>query len=334
MIPVPESVLGALAAAFGTAGERLSHFAGGGPEGDGVIYAYPGGEGRRLLKILAIPSEARRRGLLCLDERLRFVRFLGEHAAHIVYPRRSPGGELYETVEAEGHLWVGYAMDVVPGDGPAQDLWDEDFFRAWGRTLGRLHRLAQAYPSWRASIDPDTGEPFLTWEEEWAGFYDWCQDEDVKAAWVALKKQLDALPITREAFGFIHNDPHIWNLRRSGDRITVLDFDVANHHWFVTDIGIVLQSVLIFHTGGFHGPVRDHAKLVAFLDCFTEGYARENALPAAWWNRLDLFIAYRRMLLFIVMHDWARSQPALHASWKEMILAAPEVVGPSWYRGP
>jgi amicoumacin kinase len=328
MIPVPKAVLAALATVYGTTEPDMTHFAGGGPEGDGVIYAYPYGEGRRLLKIMAIPAAERRRGLLCLDERMRFVRFLGERGARIVYPRRSPQGALYETVEAEGHLWVGYSMDLVPGEGPPQDLWDEGFFQRWGQTIGQLHRLSQDYPSWRAARDPETGASFLTWEEEWAGFYDWCPDAEVKAAWVALKPELDALPISRDVFGFIHNDPHIWNLRTDGDRLTVLDFDVANHHWFLTDIGIVLQSVLIFHTGGLHGPVRDPAKLAAFLDAFAAGYARENRLPAAWWERLDLFIAYRRILLFIVMHDWARSQPDLHASWKAMILSPPEVVGP------
>ncbi|MGC9469571.1 MAG: phosphotransferase enzyme family protein, partial [Anaerolineae bacterium] len=299
-------------------------------ESDGVIYAYPHGDRRRLLKIMAIPADNERRGLLNLDERLKFMSYLGKNGAHVAFPRPSPQDDLYEITRAEGHVWVAYVMDLAPGRTPAQDLWDENFFRNWGRTIGQLHHLARAYPSWRSSTDPETGEPFLTWEEEWISFYDWCQDEEVRAAWVALKGQLDALPVTRDAFGFIHNDPHIWNLHVDGDRITVLDFDVANHHWFMTDIGIAMQSVLIFLTGGFHGPVRDRGRLMAFLDCFTEGYAGENSLSAAWWNRLDLFIAYRRILLYIVMGDWRRSQPDLDAAWKAMILSSPEVVGPRW----
>jgi hypothetical protein len=28
----------------------------------------------------------------------------------------------------------------------------------------------------------------------------------------------------------------MWNMLADGERITLLDFDVANHHWFVNDI--------------------------------------------------------------------------------------------------
>ncbi len=310
----------------------FSHFGGGQPEGDGVIYAYPYEDGRRLLKIMAMPDGDQRIGRLCLDERLRFVRFLGENGARIVHPHFTPRGSLYETVEAEDHLWVAYTMDIVAGKGPAQDAWDPAFFRAWGRTIGQLHRLAQQYPSWQSATDPETSAPFLTWKEEWASFRDWCRDDDVRDAWVGLKTQLDALPVTRDAFGFIHNDPHIWNLRADGDRITLLDFDVANHHWFMTDIGIVLQSVLIFITGGFHGPLHDRDRLLAFLAYFVEGYERENELAAEWWNRLDLFIAYRRILLYIVTEGESPTRSGLRASWKRMILANADVAGPAWYQ--
>ena len=44
-------------------------------------------------------------------------------------------------------------------------------------------------------------------------------------------------------------------------------------------------------------------------------------------HRLDLFIAYRRILLFTVMHGWISSEPGRHASWKEMIHTQPPVVG-------
>jgi len=106
-----------------------------------------------------------------------------------------------------------------------------------------------------------------------------------------------------------------------------LDFDVANHHWFVNDIAIACQNILIFMSGGLNSPVRDRKKLLKFIGCFMKGYARENQLPEKWLNQLELFIAYRRILLFIVMHDWALSRPGLYTSWKQLILSPPLVVG-------
>jgi len=190
-----------------------------------------------------------------------------------------------------------------------------------------MHRLARQHPSWKASIDPVSGDEFLTWKEEWRGFYDWCPYEDAKQKWVEIQQSLDALPVTREVFGFIHNDPHLWNLLVDGDRITLLDFDVANHHWFINDIAIACQSILFAVTGGMDRPVEDREKLIRFLDLFLEGYEREHHLSWEWLERLDLFIAYRRILLYTVMHGWIPSKPDLHTSWKQMILTQPEVVG-------
>jgi Ser/Thr protein kinase RdoA (MazF antagonist) len=190
-----------------------------------------------------------------------------------------------------------------------------------------LHRLARQYPSWKASVHPESGEELLTWREEWESFYDWCQDDKVKLRWVEIKQRLDSLPVTRQVFGFIHNDPHIWNLLVDGDRITLLDFDVANHHWFINDVAIACQNILIFLSGGLNGPVRDREKLLGFLGFFMEGYEREHHLSSEWLGRLDLFIAYRRILLFTVMYGWIRSKPDLYTSWRQMILSPPQVVG-------
>ena len=327
MIPVPQPVPKPLAKTFGTKAAHLSYFGGGKEESDGIVYAYPFEDTRRLLKILAIPIEDQRTGLLCLNERLKFVRFLGENGAHIVFPQFSPQGNLYESSVLKNHLWVGYSMELVPGKTKQEKSWDPEFFKNWGQTIGKLHNLAQQYPSWQATVDPETGKELLTWHEEWESFHNWIQDDEVKLKWVEIKQRLKALPITRESFGFIHNDPHIWNLLVDGKRITVLDFDVANHHWFINDIAIACQNILIFLSGGMNGPVYNQDKLLKFLDFFLDGYSRENRLTPEWLDQLDLFISYRRILLFTVMNSWIQSKPKLHASWREMILSQPEIVG-------
>ena len=327
MIPVPLQALEKLATAYGSTADQLSHFGGGQESSDGIVYAYPFKDRRRLLKVLAITVEGQREGLLCLEERLRFVRYLGENGANIVFPIFSPAGNLYETFFFKNHLWVGYIMELVPGKTKPEKTWNPDFFRNWGQTVGMCHRLAKEYPSWQAIKDPETGKDLLTWRGEWDGFYKWCQDEEVRTKWEELKDSLDSLPVTREAFGFIHNDPHIWNLLVDGEKITLLDFDVANHHWFINDIAIACQNILIFLSGGMNSRVYSRDKLTGFLGYFMEGYGRENYLTVEWLNRLDLFIAYRRTLLFIVMNEWIRSQPQLHTSWKETILVQPETAG-------
>jgi amicoumacin kinase len=327
MIPVPQPVLDTLSRAFGAQADLMSHFGGGREENDGVVYAYPYQDRRRLLKIMAIPEEGRQRGLLCLEERLRFMRFLGERGARIAFPQLSSQGKLYETISFAAHLWVGYSMEIMPGKTPHESASNPGLFRNWGEIVGRLHRLAREYPSWQASIGPVTGERFLTWREEWQSFYQWCKDEEVRGKWVEIKNRLEALPVTRRAFGFTHNDPHLWNLVADGEQVTLLDFDVANHHWFINDIAIACQSILFAQSGGLRHPVHQREKLEEFLGFFLEGYEREHHLSAEWLDCLDLFIAYRRILMFIVMYGWISSKPEMHTAWKQMILSEPDVVG-------
>jgi hypothetical protein len=86
MIPVPRAVLESLAESYGTVAANLSHFAGGREESDSVIYAYPHQSTRRRLKIIAIGADDQRGRLFRLEERLCFVRFLGENGAPIAFP--------------------------------------------------------------------------------------------------------------------------------------------------------------------------------------------------------------------------------------------------------
>jgi Ser/Thr protein kinase RdoA (MazF antagonist) len=327
MIPVPKPVLESLAKSYGTRAEYLSHFGGGQESSDGIVYAYPYEGSHRLLKIMPISIEGQRFGLFCFEERLKFMRYLGENAAHIVFPQFSPGGNLYETFQDDKYLWVGYSMERAPGIPMPEKIWKPEFFKNWGQTIGLLHRLAKQYPSWKSSLHPETGRELLDWRGEWETFHNWIRDEEVKSKWVELKGQLESFPIERDSFGFIHNDPHIWNLLVDGDRITLLDFDVASHHWFMTDIAVACQNNLAFLSGGMGDPVHHRDRLFGFLGFFLEGYTRENRLSSEWLNRLDVFIAYRRILLFTVMNDWIKSRPRLHATWKRMILTHPRVAG-------
>ena len=158
-----------------------------------------------------------------------------------------------------------------------------------------------------------------------AGIYDWCADPEVKAAWEKMRRRLEGLPVNRGCFGFVHNDPHIQNLLYADRRIILLDFDVANYHWFACDIAIACQAMLFAQTGGMERPLSDQAALLAFLRDFRAGYEQENDLEPSWWEQIDLFIQYRRILLFTVMQGWLDTVPATRAGWKDMILRAPQL---------
>jgi hypothetical protein len=80
-------------------------------------------------------------------------------------------------------------------------------------------------------------------------------------------------------------------------------------------------------TGGLDRPLVSAEPLRRFLEIFMDGYAWENSLDPSWLNQIDLFIAYRRILGFIVMQDWLRSKPSQRLTLKKMILEEPAILG-------
>lgn len=325
MIPIPPEVLAALAAAYHLAPADLMQMGGQRAGADGTAFMFRHGDQARVFKVTAAPA-GDPFSLLRLAERLKFAHYLGEHGAQVVAPLSAPessGGGLFASAQHGEHTFAAYVMPYVPGRHPRAAAWTPDLLRAWGRLVGATHRITLGYTPWReVTAAGPQGQPVqvLGWEQEWDDFYNWCRDPQVKDFWPVIRAQLAALPIERGSFGFIHNDPHNENILESGGRLTLLDFDVANCHWFITDIAIALSPVLFRVSGGMDEPVKDLPAARRFLAHFMDGYAQENSLDPAWLEHLNLFINYRRALLFTVMLDWIETKPTLHHRWKKMIL--------------
>ncbi len=327
MISVPQSVLETICASFEINSQRLVFMGGGREYSDGVVYAYPYQNVSRVLKIGAL-KESDTGGFLRMEERLKFVHFLGEQGVNIVFPIARTDGSLFATTREGENIFVGYIMEKAGGSHPRSQPWEASLVHGLGKTIGRLHRITQQFPTGQCTvIDPATGKPVLGWEQEWQDFYDWSTDSEVKRRWLEMRERLEALPVTRDGFGFIHNDPHGENILVSGDTIVLIDFDVANYHWFITDISIALQNLLFGSAGGMDRPLASRAALRDFLDVFMQGYETENHLEAFWLGKIDLFVQYRRMLLFTVMQGWLNKKPSARAAWKKMILNDPPVLG-------
>lgn len=257
MIPIPDPVLAALTAGFNILPAALTPLGGGREDSDGITYTYPLADCQRVLKILAIPA-ADQDGLLRIQERLQFIRFLGGHGVDIVFPLPAPDGRLLVQHSTPDHLFVAYSMAKRDRHHPGPGDWNPRFYQRWGQVVGKLHRITQLYPTWRHSdVLGAAGLPILGWEAEWQGFYDACQDPEIKKQWESIRYRLERLPVTRACFGFIHNDPHNQNLLADGDALVLLDFDVANYHWFATDIAITLQGLLFSKAGGMERPVEN-----------------------------------------------------------------------------
>lgn len=43
--------------------------------------------------------------------------------------------------------------------------------------------------------------------------------------------------------------------------------------------------------------------------------------------KMDLFINYRRLLLFTAMQEWLEGKPEVRNAWKDMIIKSPKIIG-------
>jgi len=326
MIPVPNEILAGLAEKMGFFPDGLVKFSGGREDSDGVIYRILQSEPARLLKVMSFPIATHEKDIFRFTQRLHFLRFAGQHGVRVAYPLLSPQGNLFEMLMESQNCYAAYCMHQAPGKVIRENEWDERFIHSWGAVIGDMHRLAREYPVWNG-VDTPAGEHTFSWLEEWNSFNGWITDAQVREKWLSLRNRLETLPIRREVYGFTHNDPHHHNLLYDSEHMTLLDFDVANCHWFVNDLAIAGQGILFSPAGGLARPVKDTNGVHTFYRALLAGYREKNDLPVEWLQYLDWFIAYRRILLFTVMQGWLKSQPEVCQSWKQMIMDEPEVVG-------
>ncbi len=299
------------------------HPIGGGTGSDGVVYAGQGIDGDFVLKIMPFDPK----NLPGYQDKLAFVDYLRTNGVTVPRPFPSTGGALVEVFEVEGQAYVVTQAEKAPGRPP--DLWNPHewnagFFRPWGRLIGQMHALTKAFPG---------GDHLSHWQDETDSFVSMCQDDAVREHWLALGETLAVLPRDNDCYGVIHNDPHAWNFLVSGDRLTVLDFDVCHHHWFVVDLAIALFQPLWALS---HNKPPDWLQTNA-RELYTglmAGYNEANTLDDFWLEQIPLFMRYRRLLFYTVLaqeeqpDDWA--QQAIPILRRHILTDAPLPGGTGW----
>lgn len=322
MILPSEETLRALCLARGADRAALTMLGGGREDSDGVVYRYPGREGTRVLKLLSLEGDPDK-ALAANRARTDFVHYLGVHGVPIAYPLPGPDGALLALQQEGKRLYLAYETALVPGRNPSPAELTPALARRYGALLGMTHRLTKDYPIWKSL---PSGEAELDYQDEMGFFTALCKDERVRDHWHAMGEALAALPISRESYGFIHNDAHSQNVLWDGQQLTLIDFDCACCQFFLQDLVTPMQALLLPEAaGGLFTPVADPARLQAFFAAFQQGYEAENRLPDGWEGQLSLFVDYRRLLLYTILQDWLETVPDLKAAILEQMDARPAI---------
>lgn len=284
---------------------------------DGAVYDFERDGQAYIIKF--VPTEHDRIELT--RAKWQFVDYLARNDVAVAHPVLSRNGELIEAVEGD-RLYVVFSYEKAPGDHPRWDrgLADNDrIFEAWGQVMGRMHALTKHY---------DGGSEIQGWQEEHVSFAGWCKDDAVRDRWLALGEYLKTLPQDVDGYGLIHNDLHPNNfvVTYEGDQpwITVIDFEVCNHHWFACDIATALYPLAVHWVRLPDNSMPHLAFAQRAYDHFMLGYRRENQIDDVWLSRLPHFLSYRRMLLYTVFSDEWQSpndwQKKTLREWRQQIL--------------
>ncbi len=310
-----QSLLNQAAKLFGCKLDPVYH-AGGHRWSDGTVYYLS--ERKLMLKLNENSSE---NALSALQLRLQFAEYLSHKGISCLGPIHSVNGKLVESLSDNQIEYLIYAWPKLEGS-TLQDLHPKDlesFYQAWGTLVGKCHQLATAYPIWHQQQNPESAPVSRMREAQSIGSM--ITDEDVRQAWFDLHLRLDQRPFERSTHGFIHNDPHPQNIISRNDTLSLLDFDVAGTHFFATDVAICIYSE--YSRLGFHS--RHNLPRAAlqelFLKPFIKAYLAEYPLPESELSDIEIFLNYRRMIMFAVLYEQiAKANPEYLQEFRREIL--------------
>ncbi len=232
-----------------------------------------------------------------LRSELDFMGYLSAHGIPAPDPIPSATGELVEEVEANGTRFLATAFSRLPGDSILDaGAGHPRTYRRWGRLMGRMHALAQAYtPSRGTETRPSWDENDLVVN---APLY-LAGQADVLARRDRLLADLHGLATDAGAYGLIHADLTDVNLLVHEGRLHVIDFDDAEYHWFAYDLAVVLFDSLPYMPREGMDAQRFARR---FWADFNGGYTEENRLDRKWLRRVPLFMKLREMTQYTFMH--------------------------------
>ena len=167
---------------------------------------------------------------------MAFLLHLGREGVPACAPVPSTAGALVESLEECSACVLSWASGVKVE--PDSGLWDEAFFREWGRHLARIHDAARRYagparwPWWQEGLIAEADR--------------WLPPEDAvsRAELRRVRAVLEALPRDADNYGMTHADfaPQNFHYER-GRGITSFDYGNCCDHWFVSDLAISLSTL-------------------------------------------------------------------------------------------
>jgi Ser/Thr protein kinase RdoA (MazF antagonist) len=218
-----------------------------------------------------------------IEAEIDLLRWLDQAGLPVVQPIPSDSDRFVEALESEQGVFHAVLLAELTGTQYDIDELDDDGFRRWGASLGRLHAALRRYPNPKAS-------QHRTWRDELTEAERSIPNNagTIKDELNRLQSALSALPADSDRYGIIHGDFELDNLVWQDQTAQMLDFDDCKQSWFACDIAFALRDR--FDSGASV----DDAGVRAFLT----GYALYVALPPDAAEQLPVFSRLASLLQY------------------------------------
>ena len=236
-----------------------------------------------------------------LQAELEYLHFLSLNGFPVVQPLPSLQGNQIEKITNTYGLFYAVTFSAAKGSYLPIETLQDNQIQAWGKLLGRLHKLSARYKT-------HVNYHRSSWNEVLEMHTSWIPETETNTQHYLeqANEWLSHLPTSKSRYGLIHWDFEPDNLTWQDGHIEVFDFDDSAYFWYAADIAFALDDVLD------QSPERAHHIIRHFLD----GYKSLRVLEDEWIDRLPLFVRLMRVLKAArVYHAYANTHPELDPTW-------------------
>lgn len=211
---------------------------------------------------------------------------------------RAESEQRIETIPLEKGSFYACLFNKAPGYVVKTDEPDfgSELFEAWGREVGKMHRISMNYhpPNGRSRWDQGDllrFDHYLTSSE----------DESIITAGNRLVEEIKSFHETGKTFGLIHSDVHQGNFLYDCKEIHLFDFDDSIYHYYISDLAIPIYYAVWGKCGEESLQVRS-AFATDFLYSFLKGYRKEATISNEWLRTIPFFLRLRDFELYTIFH--------------------------------
>lgn len=241
-------------------------------------------------------THSSRRNKNQIKAELDWIKFLSANGISVSNPVQFKDTNLIEKIPAEKSYFFAVIFEKLEGKFVEYHKWNSKLCKKWGQTVSKLHYLSKKYEP------PDKKCKRPEWYEEdfmqIKNYIPYSQVKIIKRFHKLIDKLKD-LSKDESDYGLIHSDLHPYNFFVKDDgEFSIFDFDSSIYFWYIYDIAKILFNIHNYN----HRKKYKIILIKKFFENFLSGYLEYNGIPKLWLSRLPLFIKFREMELYTVIH--------------------------------